>query len=83
MDKNLQSAFVILQERYGAHCLAATAIGITPDHYRKMRNGRANIPQRTADYIILRAFEPESGLPPTVTPAADTAPTARPWGCRS
>ncbi len=32
-------------------------IGIAPDHYRKMRNGRVNIPQRTADYIILKASD--------------------------
>ena len=57
MEKDLQNAFVVLRETYGAHRLAAIAIGITPDHYRKIRNGRANIPQRTADYIVLKASE--------------------------
>jgi len=60
MNNDLDMAFATLRERYCSHYQAAVNIGIAPDHYRKMRNGRANIPQRTADYIILKAKEVQS-----------------------
>lgn len=76
MTYDLTHAFTGLQKRYGSHCQAAKNLGIAPDHYRKMRNGRVKIPQRTADYIILKASELESG--PALTPPADPACEARP-----
>lgn len=55
MTQHLEKAFADLLQKYGSHSHAAKCLGIAPDHYRKMRNGRVNIPQRTADYIILKA----------------------------
>lgn len=57
MEKKLSDAFNILRLAYKTHCDAARHLGINRDHYRAMRNGRVNIPQRTADYIILKAQE--------------------------
>ena len=68
MNKDLLNAFEALRVHYGSHCAAARNIGIAQDHYRAMRNGRVKIPQRTADYIILKASELESG--PALTPPA-------------
>ena len=59
MKKDLLNAFAILLTHYGSHCAVARSIGLTHDHYRAMRNGRVNIPQRTADYIIMKASEVE------------------------
>lgn len=57
MKIEIQTAFEILRSKYGSHCAASRNIGISHDHYRAMRNGRANIPQRTAEYILLKAAE--------------------------
>lgn len=57
MNKNLQVAFRMLREKFGSHSAAACNLGINRDHYCAMRNGRANIPQRTAEYILLKAAE--------------------------
>lgn len=76
MKKDLLNAFAILLTHYGSHCAVARSIGLTQDHYRAMRNGRVNIPQRTADYIILKAQEAvEQQSPPQPT---ETAEEARP-----
>lgn len=57
MNYDLTEAFASLLKKYGSHSLVAKKLGISPDHYRKIRNGRANIPPRTANYIILKAYE--------------------------
>lgn len=57
MNNNLQVAFRMLQEKFGSHSAAACNLGINRDHYCAMRNGRANIPLRTAEYILLKAAE--------------------------
>lgn len=63
---DINTAFKNLHGSLGSHSAAAKFLGITPQHYTALRNGRANIPQRTADYIILKALELEFG--PTVVP---------------
>ena len=60
MDQNLNSAFAILKEELGTHGAAASYLGITRDHYCALRNGRAHIPKRTAELIILKAKEAAS-----------------------
>ena len=57
MTYDLGKAFEILLKKHGSHCKSAKVLKISHDHYRKMRNGRVNIPKRTADYIILKASE--------------------------
>ena len=61
---DLATAFLILKGRFKNHSAAASALGMTRDHYRALRNGRAHIPTRTAEYIILKAQE-------AATPAGD------------
>ena len=51
----IQEAFETLRKSCGNNTLAAKHVGLSPEHYRMLRNGRVNIPQRTADYIILKA----------------------------
>lgn len=57
MDPTLNSAFGILKDKLGTHGAAANFLGMTRDHYCALRNGRVPIPQRTAEYIILKASE--------------------------
>ena len=73
---NLPEAYTQLRERFGSHGAAAKFLGMTEQHYNALRNGRANMPQRTADYIILKASEvdPCQGA----APPADSAAEARP-----
>lgn len=52
----ISDAFATLKERFGNHSLAATHLGMTPEHYRALRNGRAHIKKSTADLIILKAM---------------------------
>ena len=74
MNKDLLNAFAILLSHYGSHCAVARSIGIAQDHYRAMRNRRVNIPQRTADYIILKAQEAvEQQFSPQSAETADEA----------
>lgn len=61
MKLNLQEAFAVLKKRLGSHRAAAKALGINSDHYCAIRNGRANIPARTENYIILKASELNEG----------------------
>jgi hypothetical protein len=56
---NLSDAYARLRDRFGSHGAAAKELGLTQQHYNALRNGRANIPRRTADYIILKALELE------------------------
>lgn len=65
---NLPEAYTQLRERFGSHGAAAKFLGMTEQHYNALRNGRANMPQRTADYIILKASELESCQTPAVPP---------------
>ncbi len=59
MEESLKNAFEILCRRFGNHGKAAKALGFTRDHYCALRNGRAKIPRRTAEYILLKANELE------------------------
>lgn len=77
MKKDLLNAFTTLLAHHGSHCAVARSIGLTQDHYRAMRNGRVNIPQRTADYIILKASEVDSSCQASVSPIEQPA-EARP-----
>lgn len=52
---NLSTAFSVLKAHFHTHSEVATFLGMTRDHYRALRNGRANIPPRTAEFIILKA----------------------------
>lgn len=52
----ISDAFSILKKRFGTHSSAAHHLGITPEHYRALRNGRAHIKRSTADLIILKAM---------------------------
>lgn len=60
MDLNLNSAFSILKDKLGTHGAAASYLGMTRDHYCALRNGRAHIPKRTAEFIVLKAKEAAS-----------------------
>lgn len=73
MNNELEKAFAALRKKYGTHCAAAEHLGIYRDHYRRLRNGRANIPQRTADYILLKAKEAVEDMP-EISPAAPAIP---------
>ena len=64
INDHLQKAFCSLRQKLGSHSAAARTLGINRDHYCAMRNGRVNIPQRTADYIILKAQEAVEQQPP-------------------
>jgi len=68
MKRELHRAFTTLVNTYGSHGVAATELGISRDHYCAIRNGRVNIPQRTAEYIILKASELETVSPPPSRP---------------
>lgn len=78
MDTALKNAFDTLRLKHGSHCAAAENIGIARDHYRRLRNGRANIPQRTAEYILLKAAEVEGECEQSFsfTPATPTSTLA-------
>ena len=68
---NIEQAFSVLRERLGTDRMCASHIGVTPQHYNAMKNGRVSIPQRTADYIIMKASELESfPVPPAHAAAA-------------
>lgn len=55
MASEIDLAFQVLKQAYGSHSAAAIELGITPYHYRAIRNGRVPIPRRTSDLIILKA----------------------------
>lgn len=38
--EQMKNNYEILKKFYGDHTKAADALGITPDHYRKVRNNR-------------------------------------------
>lgn len=57
MKSCIRAAFEILKRAYGTHTSAARSLDLTPEHYRALRNGRAHIPARTAEYIMFKAQE--------------------------
>lgn len=77
MNTELKNAFDTLRLKHGSHCAAAESIGIARDHYRRLRNGRANIPQRTAEYILLKAAEAEALPIPPLPPCTSSSTEAR------
>lgn len=52
----ISDAFTVLRKHFGTHSAAAIHLGITPEHYRAIRNGRQHIKKSTADLIILKAM---------------------------
>ena len=57
MTLTLPDAYARLREHFGTHGAAAKHLGMTEQHYNALRNGRANMSIRTADYILLKAQE--------------------------
>lgn len=57
MTLTLPDAYARLRDHFGTHGAAAKHLGITEQHYNALRNGRANMSNRTADYILLKAQE--------------------------
>lgn len=51
----LSEAYSRLREHFGSHGAAAKYLGLTEQHYNALRSGRANMPKRTADYILMKA----------------------------
>ena len=56
---NLNEAFEKLALKYGSHTAAAEAIGYTPEYYRMLRNGRADVNKRAENYILNAAMGEE------------------------
>lgn len=52
---DIQEAITTLKRVFGSYSATARFLGITPIHYRALRNGRVTMPKRTADFIILKA----------------------------
>ena len=52
---DIQQAFDVLKAHFKTHSAAARHVKKSPEHYRAMRNGRAPIPEDTADHIITKA----------------------------
>lgn len=67
---DIKQAFSVLREHLGPDRACASLVGVKPQHYEAMRNGRVNIPARTADYIILKA----SGLKACPLPVSQAEP---------
>ena len=64
----ISDAFTVLRKHFGTHSAAAIHLGITPEHYRAIRNGRQHIKKSTADLIILKAMTAAQDAPDS-TPA--------------
>ena len=67
----LPEAYARLREHFGSHGTAAKHIGMTEQHYNALRNGRANMPERTKDYILLKATNLGDCPVPAVPPEWD------------
>ncbi len=52
---DINEAFAALKARYGTDRACANHVGMTPQHFEALRNGRAHISKRTAEFIILKA----------------------------
>ncbi len=55
MQEQLQQAFAILKRIYGNHSKAAAEMHLSSRYYRSIRNDLCPIPQRLADYILMKA----------------------------
>ena len=51
----IHEATTVLKRVFGSYSATARFLGISPIHYRALRNGRVAMPKRTADFIILKA----------------------------
>ncbi len=51
----LCDAYAKLRVCFGTHAAAAEFLGITATHYASLRSGKVNMPNRTAEYIIMKA----------------------------
>lgn len=69
----LSEAYRHLKKHFGTHGAAAEYLGFAGQHYDALRNGRANMPQRTAEYIIMKA---QALSAPEAPPPRDCAPEA-------
>ena len=79
MTLTLPEAYARLREHFGTHGAAAKHLGMTEQHYNALRNGRANMSIRTADYILLKAQEvTDHPIPP---PPSAEAPNPEAPSC--
>lgn len=76
MTLTLPDAYARLREHFGTHGAAAKHLGMTEQHYNALRNGRANMSIRTADYILLKAQEVTDHPIPPPQPAEAPGPEA-------
>lgn len=53
---DINEAFCALREHFRTDRACARYVGLTPQHFEALRNGRARINRRTADLIILKAM---------------------------
>ena len=65
MDINEASA--ALKARYRTDRACANHVGMTPQHFEALRNGRAHIKKSTADLIILKAMTAAQTAPAPAT----------------
>ena len=73
ISMDIKQAFLVLRERLGPDKACAEYVRMTPQHYEALRNGRAPIPERTAELIIQKAEKLSScqGAAPPAGPAFD------------
>ena len=55
LPTDVQKAIQTLHDIYGDHSRAAEELGLSITYYRTLRNGRYRLPERTANYIILKS----------------------------
>ena len=72
----LPEVYARLREHFGSHGAVAKHLGMTEQHYNALRKGRANMPERTKDYILLKAATLNDCPVPAVPP--DAPSEARP-----
>lgn len=60
---DINEAFAALKARYGTDRACANHVGMTPQHFEALRNGRAHIKKSTADLIILKAMTAAQDTP--------------------
>ena len=74
MTLTLPDAYALLRDHFGTHGAAAKHLGITEQHYNALRNGRANMSIRTADYILMKAQEITEHTIPLAQPTEAPSP---------
>lgn len=74
MTLTLPDAYARLRDHFGTHGAAAKYLGMTEQHYNALRNGRANMSLRTADYILMKAQEVTEHTIPPAQPAGAPGP---------